>query len=129
MLFPVVLRLANRAGLARLGSVRYGVDRQGTVWYSRRWEKEVQDLSEADRAQLMVDKYGEVCKKSKAAKILDRSVNTINVMLRDGRLDEACGGTMVDVRSIARYITAPRAEDFEARKRRRVARTGCKWIV
>lgn len=92
-------------------------------------KKEVQSLSEADRVQLMVDKYGEVCKKSKAAKILDRSVNTINVMLRDGRLDEACGGTMVDVRSIARYITAPRAEDFEARKRRRIARTGCKWIV
>ena len=79
--------------------------------------------------EAMVEKYGEVCKKSKAARILDRSAHTINAMLRDGRLDDACGGTRVDVRSIARYIAAPKQEDFEARKRRRIERTGCKWVV
>ena len=77
----------------------------------------------------LVDKYGEVCTKTRAAKILSRTPNTINAMLRDGRLDDACGGTMVDVRSIARFMAAPKKEDFEARKRRRIERTGCKWAV
>lgn len=86
-------------------------------------------LAEPERTQIMIAQYGEVCKKAKAAKILDRTVGTINAMIRDGRLDDACGGTMVDVRSIARYIAAPKQEDFEARKRRRIERTGCKWIV
>ena len=32
--------------------------------------------------EALVDKYGEVCKKTKAAHILGKSANTINAMLR-----------------------------------------------
>jgi hypothetical protein len=46
-------------------------------------------------------------------------------MLADGRLAEACAGEMVDVRSIAAYITAPRQADFEAK----VRRSGRVWAV
>lgn len=79
--------------------------------------------------EAMVDKYGEVCQRRVAAHILGRSPNTINAMLRDGRLDYACAGRMVCVRSIARYIAAPRQEENEARKRRLMARNGSKWAV
>ena len=67
---------------------------------------------------MMVDRYGEVCTKAQAARILGRSYKTIPGMIRDGRISEACSGTMVDVRSIAHYIHQPKQEDFEARKRR-----------
>jgi hypothetical protein len=39
-------------------------------------------------------------------------------MLADGRIEEACAGSMVDVRSIARYISQPRQEDFQAKQRK-----------
>lgn len=71
-----------------------------------------------ERAALMVEAYGEVCTRAKAAKLLSRSPNTIPGMVKDGRLDEACEGTMIDVRSIARYISNPKQEDEDARIRR-----------
>lgn len=52
--------------------------------------------------------YGEACTRVTAAKILSRTPGTVREMLKDGRLDYACGGAMVDVRSIARYICRPR---------------------
>ena len=79
--------------------------------------------------EAMVDKYGEVCNKKKAAHILGKAHSTVNAMLRDGRLDGACGGTMVCVRSIARYIAAPSAEENKARIRRIKERTGSRWAV
>ena len=82
-----------------------------------------------DRATVMVLIHGEVCKKAAAARILDCGPEMINQMLKDGRLDAACEGTMVDVRSIARYIAAPKQEDFAAKQRRRRERTGCKYVV
>lgn len=77
----------------------------------------------------MVLKYGEVCNKRTAGHILSRSSSCINSMLKDGRLDEACAGTMVSVRSIARYIAAPMAEDNKARIRRIKERNGSQWAV
>lgn len=71
-----------------------------------------------ERTQMMVQMYGEVCTRAAAARILGRNVKTLGNMIDDGRIDEACGGTMVDVRSIARYITQPKQADFEARQRR-----------
>lgn len=50
-------------------------------------------------------------------------------MLSDGRLDWACGGEKVDVRSIASYICAPAEIDAEARRRRYCRRHGTKWSV
>lgn len=70
------------------------------------------------RTDLMVDRYGEVCTKSEAARILGRSMNWIYKALEDGRIQDACGGSMVDVRSIAAYIEQPRQRDSEARARR-----------
>lgn len=78
-----------------------------------------------DRLDDMLSRYGEVCTKTMAAKILGRTPKTVRVMLEDGRLESACAGTMVDVRSIARYITAPQQSEFDARMRRR----GREWAV
>ena len=78
-----------------------------------------------DRLDDMLSRYGEVCTRVAAARILGCSTGKIKAMLTDGRLETACGGTMVDVRSIAEYITAPAAAEFEARKRR----SGRKWAV
>lgn len=78
-----------------------------------------------DRMNDMLSRYGEVCTKAQAARILGRSPKTVRVMLADGRLETACAGDMVDVRSIAAYITAPRQSDFEAR----VRRSGREWAV
>lgn len=85
------------------------------------------DVSE--REALMVDAYGEVCKVAQAARLLSRDRNTIKKMMEDGRLEAACEGTRVDVRSIARYIAAPKQEDFEARKRRLKMKYGSEWAV
>ena len=70
----------------------------------------------------MVERYGEVCTRTKAAQILSRSVNTVNAMIRDGRLNPACGGTMVDVRSIASYIAMPDVRESEGRLNRLMKR-------
>lgn len=78
-----------------------------------------------DRMNDMLSRYGEVCTRAQAARILGRSPKTVRAMLADGRLAEACAGEMVDVRSIAAYITAPRQADELARQRR----MGRKWCV
>ena len=79
----------------------------------------------ADRLTDMLERYGEVCTRVAAARILGCSTGKIKSMLHDGRLETACGGTMVDVRSIAAYITQPRQIDELARQRR----MGRKWSV
>ena len=78
-----------------------------------------------DRMTDMLERYGEVCKRTVAARILGCSVGKIANMLRDGRLALACGGEMVDVRSIAEYISRPAQIDELARQRR----MGRKWSV
>lgn len=78
-----------------------------------------------EREFVMVAQYGEVVNFTTAGKILSRSIKTVKAMLDDGRIDYACAGTMVDVRSMARYIAAPKQEDFNAR----VRKSGRKWTV
>ena len=78
-----------------------------------------------NRMDDMLDRYGEVCTRTVAARILGCSVGKIANMLKDGRLTLACGGQMVDVRSIAAYIEKPIEEDELARQRR----LGRKWSV
>ena len=82
-------------------------------------------MNEQDRLADMLERYGEVCKRTVAAKILGCSASKISYMLKDGRLSTACGGEMVDVRSIAAYICQPRQADEMARQRR----MGRKWAV
>ena len=78
-----------------------------------------------DRMNDMLERYGEVCKRTIAARILGRSPKTVRAMLADGRLETACAGEMVDVRSIAAYICQPKQADELARQRR----MGRKWCV
>ena len=78
-----------------------------------------------DRLNDMLERYGECCNQIAAAKILGRSPRTVAMMLKDGRLEYACGGTMVDVRSIAAYIMRPKEADEVARQRK----MGRKWAV
>ena len=73
----------------------------------------------------MLERYGEVCTRTAAARILGCSVGKIAAMIKDGRLALACGGQMVDVRSIAAYIVMPEREDELARQRR----LGRAWSV
>ena len=86
-------------------------------------------MTQEERLNDMLNRYGEVCRKSDAARILHRCPTTINQMLKDGRIDYACGGEMVDVRSIARYIATPAAEDSRARRERAMNRNGCRFRV
>ena len=57
-----------------------------------------------DRHAVMVEKYGEACTRTVAAKVINVSPDTVAAMLKDGRLRPACGGLRVDVRSLADYI-------------------------
>lgn len=82
-------------------------------------------MSDKERLDDMLERYGEVCKRTVAAKVLGCSVGKIKNMLTDGRLALACGGEMVDVRSIAEYINAPCQAEELARQRR----MGRKWAV
>ena len=75
-------------------------------------------MDEQSRMNDMLSRYGEVCKRADAARILHVNPQTVNKMLADGRLEWACGGRMVDMRSIALYICKPAQMDSEARKRR-----------
>ena len=78
------------------------------------------------REERMVKLYGETCTRKDAAKILSRSRQCIANMLSDGRLTAACGGSMVDVRSIAAYIEQPQARDAQARYQKRAEKRGDK---
>ena len=78
-----------------------------------------------DRLDDMLRRYGEVCKRSVAARILGCGPEKVRNMIEDGRLKLACAGTMVDVRSIAAYIEQPMRADELARQRR----LGRKWAV
>lgn len=89
------------------------------------FEEIKKDAARSDRLLYLLDKYGEACKYTDAGKIIGCSRYTVMNMLEDGRLEYACAGTRVSVRSIARYLDAPRAENFKAYQRRR----GRKWVV
>lgn len=55
------------------------------------------------REDALVDRYGEFVDKTVAARILGVTRATVYKMIADGRIEAACGGERVDVRSIARY--------------------------
>ena len=63
----------------------------------------------ADREEALVAQYGEYVDKTVSAKILGVTRATVYAMLADGRIEGACGGRRVSVRSIARYMVRPRA--------------------
>ena len=65
----------------------------------------------ARREEALVAHYGEHVDKSTAARILCVTRQTVYAMLADGRIDGACEGKRVDVRSIERYIYAGEPKD------------------
>ena len=86
-------------------------------------------MTHQQRVDDMLARYGEVVPKTVAASILHRSVFTIRNMIADGRLQSACAGDMVDMRSIVDYIYAPEQADRSARYRKRFEKTGCQFHV
>ena len=56
------------------------------------------------KEEALIYKYGEHVDKSTAARILGVTRATVYAMLEDERIEGACEGKRVDVRSIARYI-------------------------
>ena len=81
------------------------------------------------RTQQMVERLGETCTVAAATRELHCSRQKIHSMMADGRLQSACGGTRVDVRSIAHYIHMPAQINEEARKRRVKLRYGTQYAV
>lgn len=82
-------------------------------------------MTREERAALMLEMYGEACTKAQAAKMLNCSGGTITNMIEDGRIEPACEGTRVDVRSIAEYIMAREQKNFDARQQKKSRR----WAV
>lgn len=68
------------------------------------------ESAQANKEAELTARYGEYVDKTVAARILGVTRATVYAMLADGRINGACGGRRVDVRSIARYMTRPQAE-------------------
>lgn len=82
-----------------------------------------------DRIGTLTARYGEACNRKKAAEIIGCSPVTISSLIRDGRINSACEGTRVDVRSLAEYIEDKPNKDRQAKIKRRMERTGIHGIA
>ena len=69
------------------------------------WTREEENLH---REEALVAQYGEYVDKTATARILGVTRATVYAMLSDGRIEGACSGRRVSVRSIARYMATPR---------------------
>lgn len=89
------------------------------------------DMTDQQYAEHLCALHGEACDQTKAAKIIGCSTRLIRDALQDGRLESACGGTRVSVRSIAAYIRRRPQIDYNTRLERRRARDGtyCRFSV
>ena len=63
----------------------------------------------SSKGEPLVALYGSNVDKSTAAKILGVTRATVYAMLADGRIEGACSGRRVSVRSIAHYMAAPKS--------------------
>lgn len=86
-------------------------------------------MTQIEREQQLTSEYGEVCTKTTAARILNKVPRTISRYIQAGILDSACAGSMVDVRSIARYIHQPATAMNEARLCRTKAKYSTDYAV
>ena len=86
-------------------------------------------LSYGELCELYVRIYGPAVSRAQAAKIIKKTSTTVRNMLEDGRLRAACEGELVDVTSLVRYMLIPKQIEFEARAKKRMAKTGCKFYV
>jgi len=60
------------------------------------------------RGDELTARYGEYVDKTVAARILGVTRMTVYAMLDDGRIEGACEGRRVSVRSIAQYLSKPK---------------------
>ena len=88
-------------------------------------------MTNQEYADRLCATHGEACDQTKAAQILGCSTRLIRDALQDGRLESACGGTRVNVRSIAAYIQQRPQLDYNTRLKRRRERDGkyCRFSV
>ena len=63
----------------------------------------------------LVDMHGKYVDKSTAARIIGVTRATVYAMLADGRIEGACSGRRVAVRSIARYMATPKSRGTKTR--------------
>ncbi|MBQ2989710.1 MAG: helix-turn-helix domain-containing protein [Clostridia bacterium] len=73
------------------------------------------------REDELAQQYGEYVDKTVAARILGVTRATVYAMLADGRIESACEGRRVDVRSIARYMTRPAEKNGRQRRKENAA--------
>lgn len=71
-------------------------------------EKKVSLKVDLTLDDILVRRHGEVVNKAVAARMLGVTRCTIYAMIKDGRIDAACDGKNVSVRSIARYMDSKR---------------------
>ena len=76
-----------------------------------------------DRHRAMVERLGEACSKTTAAKAIECSTSTITRLVEDGRIRTACEGTKIDVRSLADYIERKAEVDHAVRMRKKYGST------
>ena len=69
------------------------------------WTREEENLR---REEALVAQYWEDGVMAATAKILGVTRATVYALLSDGRIEGACSGRRVSVRSIARYMATPR---------------------
>lgn len=82
-----------------------------------------------ERTNDMLARYGEVCTKATACKILSRGNKYISRLIAEGALEGACAGKMVDVRSIARLICMPEQIKDRVRREKMMAKYGSEYAV
>ncbi|MBE5798656.1 MAG: helix-turn-helix domain-containing protein [Clostridiales bacterium] len=68
-----------------------------------------QEAALACKEEELLGRYGEYVDKTVTAKILGVTRATVYAMLADGRIEGACAGRRVSVRSIAHYMAAPKS--------------------
>ena len=68
-----------------------------------------QEAALASKEEELMGRYGEYVDKTLTAKILGVTRATVYAMLADGRIEGACSGRRVSVRSIAHYMAAPKS--------------------
>jgi excisionase family DNA binding protein len=70
------------------------------------WTQEAVLVSKEEE---LLGRYGEYVDKTMTAQILGVTRATVYAMLSDGRIEGACSGRRVSVRSIANYMVAPKS--------------------
>lgn len=95
---------------AKSVSQLHGNNQKGGLPMQKRYE-----YKHPSRLEYLTLKYGECCSRVKAGEILDRSAASISQMVRDGRLQEVCGGKKICMQSIAEYMENADMEDRKVR--------------